>query len=120
MSDTYFIIKLQVAKKGSPAKQDEFVRNEQYDAHIYRNEVFPISELNEVYPKVLAQYWDFEMPAPEPLPPIPQIVKKIYPNMEKARAALAAKQEAEKGKPEPESKRIIPKLKKRATGRGKR
>ena len=111
MSDstpTHFIIKLQVAKKGSPHKQDQFVRNEHYDAHVYQDKAFPLSELNDLYPKVLEQYWDYELPAPAPMPPIPVLVKpQMAPNMAKARAALAelnAKKKENEG----------------ATGRGKK
>lgn len=99
MADTHFIIRLQVAKKTNPIRQSEFIRSEAHGCHIYQGKEFPIEELNDLYPKVVEKYLEYEGRG---YPPLPHIVKKRYPNMEKARAALAKKREAEKANTPPE------------------
>ena len=98
MSQT-FIIKLQGAKKGSPKKQAEFIRSEEHDCHIYQGKEFPLEELNDLYPKVLEEYKTYEYYAP-----VPHIVTKRYPNMEKARAALKEIEAKKQGEEAPTKK----------------
>lgn len=87
MTDSqFFIIVLRDSKKTHPIKQGEFIRSEDYDAHIYQGKVFGLSELNDLYPKVLDEYKDYQYS-----PPVPVLVKKICTPLIKARAAKAVK-----------------------------
>ena len=89
MSDI-FIIRLQGAKKGSPKKQADFFRCAKHDCHIYQGKEFKLDQLNELYPKVLEEYKDYEYQ-----PPIPVIRKTRHFDMSKEREALKKKLESE-------------------------
>ena len=83
----------------APVKIGDFLKESLYGGHIYKGRSFPLDQFNEIVPKVLDDNQDIGLA----LTPLPELVDGRYPNLEKARAALKARNEAAKAKePEPE------------------
>lgn len=78
-----FIVRLAKERRHGGVTRGQFVFSEEHGCHIYQGRVFPIEEFESVVPAVLDKYKDYEARAPYPV-----LIRKRYPNLEKARATL--------------------------------